>query len=178
MKLKPREKKIAIAVGLVLGIFIIDRLVLSPLRNKQNLVKKQISAMEIEFQSRKDIVSRKDQIEREFSAYKKYLLDSDTYSERDLVVKFLKEVESSAQESGLSIVNLNPQNEVEQDKLTKHKKYLLELRAESTLPQLVKFLSRIQQSQLLINLESFSITTKDEQGVALRIETTVSMNVP
>jgi len=178
MKLKPREIKIAIAVGVLAAIFVTDRLVLAALRNKQGLVMSQISAMEKEFRSRKGIVLRKDKIDSEFLAYKKYILDPEKFTERDLLVKFLKEVEVSAQESGLSIVNLTPQNEVEQDKETKHKKYLLELRAESSFQQLISFLSRIQRSKLLVHLERLSITAKDEQSSALRIETTVSMNVP
>ena len=52
------------------------------------------------------------------------------------------------------------------------------LRAEATNQEVLTFFSRIEQSQLLIRVEQFSLTPKDDQASTLRLETTISLAVP
>ena len=118
---------------------------------------------------------RSDQIIAEYKDYEEYL-NIEKLPDKEVFTKFLKEVESIAQESGISILNLAPQNTPEV--ALGYKKYNADLRAEAKLEQLFNFLDKIDQSTFLIRLDKLSLVPKDEQASALRMETVISIVVP
>ena len=174
MKGKGREKPLLfISMGLAVA-YLSDRLLFSGLQTKNQTLRRQIAAEEVTLRMGVGIQKRKGTILNEQKKYAAYFLPA--APERELIAKFLKEAERIAQESGVTIADLTPENQPA--KGSSVKTYKAQLKAEATVEQLLSFLSKLHTSRLLMRLERFSVTPKDEQASLLRLETTISMVVP
>ena len=174
IKGKGREKLLwALTIGLGV-LFASDRLLFSGLRTKSQTLHRKIAEEEVKLRMGVGIQKRKDTILNEQKKYALYL--PPPAQERELIARFLKETERIAQESGVTIADLTPDNQPA--KGMEYKIYKAQLKAESTMEQLLSFLYKLQTSRLPIKLDRFSIAPKDEQATTLRLETTISMAVP
>lgn len=173
MQLKRKEKIVLyIAVGII-AVFSIEKLFFAGLRRRIGNFHKQIKLDELTLKQAIDIQKRKNIILDEYGVYKKYL-ETIGLPEREISGKFLNEIEKIAQESGVSIVSLNPQEpEAEGD----CQRYPAALRAEANIEQTIDFLSRVQSSNLLIKIDKLSLMPRDEAASALRIEMNISIIV-
>jgi len=176
IQLKKGQKTIVYAVAAVLGIFLIERFFFAGLREKIKGLNQQIKLEETNLKIGMSMRKQKDKISNENSRYKTYLEITDSTSEREIITRFLKEVEKVADDSGISVINLSPENQI--DKLKNCKKYNADLRAEGPEDKIFNFLNKIQASNLLVEVDKFSIVSKDEQADSLRLETTISIVVP
>ena len=173
MKGKTRQRLLWIATISLAVVFLGDRVLLSGIRAKNHALKRAITDEEVTLRSGVGIQKRRGLIETEQKKYAGYFLPA--ASDRELIGKFLKETERIAQEAGVSIIDLTPDHQPSKglDKL-----YKAQLKAEATVEQFLNLLYKLQTSRLLIKLERFSITPKDERADAVRLETTISMAVP
>lgn len=176
IKLKKREKYIVYIIGGILTIFLIERFFFSGLRSKIRNLKTQIKLQEVNLKTGITIRQQKDKILQERERFKSYLEIARSSSEREIVARFLKEIEKIAASSGISIISLSPQNEPEQHRTLK--KYNADLRAEGSLQKIFDFLHKVQNSDLLIEIDKFSLATKTEEGDILKLETTISIVIP
>lgn len=174
MKGKGRERLLwALTIGLG-TVFLVDRVLLSGMRDKGEALRREITAEEVDLRSGVGIQKRKGIIQNERQRYGGYLLPA--ASDRELIGNFLKETERIAQEAGAVILDLTPDNQPV--KGAPYKLYKAQLKAEATVEQLLNFLYKLQTSRLLVKLDRFSITPKDERASLVRLETTISMAVP
>jgi len=176
IKLDKKQYTIAIALGAVIFIFVIYQLIFVGFQKKINQLDKEIKLKESELRKSLTIQADKDRINNEYKNLAVYLKAEPSY--KDAVGKFLRELESITQDSGVSVLNLNPKNPVDTDKDKKNNFLFADLRMEGTLEQLFKFLNKIQNSNLLIKLDKIVVAPKDEQASLLKIETDVSMLMP
>ncbi len=174
MKGKIRQRLLWIATISLAVVFLGDRVLFSGMRAKNNALKRAITDEEVTLRSGVGIQKRRGLIETDQKKYAGYFLSA--ASDRELIAKFLKETERIAQEAGVSIVDLTPDNQP--SKGVEYKLYKAQLKGEATVEQLLNLLYKLQTSRLLIKLERFSITPKDEHANAVRLETTISMAVP
>ncbi|MDD5431531.1 MAG: type 4a pilus biogenesis protein PilO [Candidatus Omnitrophica bacterium] len=174
IKFKKREKIIFGFVVCLLAFFFIDKIVLSGFRTKIAELNKKIKLEEAIAKKGISIQKNKDKIAQEYQTYSKYLTFET--QERDIVAKLLREIEKITQESGISVLNLAPQDKFEQN--PEYNKCSADLRLEGNTEQLLGFLNRIQNSNLLIKLDKLSISSRDEQATTLRIDITVSLIIP
>lgn len=175
LNLKTREKIFFYIAVSVIMVFILERGFFSNFRARLRSLHQQIRTTEASLRTAREIQRRKETILIEYEKYRSYLTIPEL-SDRDRVALFLKEVEKIAQESGVSIVNLNPQNEPKN--LGDYKQYLVDLRIEGDVEQVAKFLYNVQAGPLLVKLDNLSVSTKGDQASLLRVETTVSLGVP
>ena len=174
MKGKARQRLLLIATISLAVVFLGDRILLSGMRAKNTALKRTITEEEVTLRSGVGIQKRRSLIEAEQKKYAGYFLTA--ASDREIIGKFLKDTERIAQEAGVSIVDLTPDNQP--SKGLEYTLYKAQLKAEATLEQLLNLLYKLQTSRLLIKLERFSITPKDERASTVRLETTISMAVP
>lgn len=174
IKFKKREKIIFGLVVCVIIFFIIDKVVLSGFRAKINELNKKVKLEEAIAKKGISIQKNKDKIAQEYQTYSKYLTFET--EERDIIAKLLREIEKITQESGISVLNLAPQDKFEQN--PDYKKCSADLRLEGSTEQLLGFLNRVQNSNLLIKLDRLSISSRDELATSLRLDITVSMIIP
>ncbi|MDD4899801.1 MAG: hypothetical protein PHG68_04315 [Candidatus Omnitrophica bacterium] len=176
IQLKKGQKTIIYAVAAVLAVFLIERLFFAGLRAKIRNLNQQIKLEEANLKISMSMRKQKDKILSENNRYKTYLEITESTSEREIISKFLREVEKIADDSGISVINLSPENQI--DKLKNCKKYNADLRAEGPGDKIFNFLNKIQSSNLLVEVDRFSIVSKDEQADSLRLETIISIVVP
>lgn len=175
IKIGKREKILGSIIGGFIFVFLVQKVFVSGLQAKMHNLNQQIKLQESKIIKGANIKNKKDQIIAEYKDYEEYL-NIEKLPDKEVFTKFLKEVESIAQESGISILNLAPQNTPEV--ALGYKKYNADLRAEAKLEQLFNFLDKIDQSTFLIRLDKLSLVPKDEQASALRMETVISIVVP
>lgn len=176
MKIKNRERILIYVIAALVLFFLIERFLFSGLRGKSKMVLQQIKVEEARLKAGLDIQNRKDKIAAECKELKPYLEKVEGVSEQEVFARLLKEVEKSAQDAGISILNLAPQNEIQDT--AEYVKYDAEFRAEGSLTQVFNFINRIQNDPLLIKLDRFSISPKDEQATVVKIEAIISLAVP
>lgn len=173
-EIKKREKIILFVALGVIFIFLLEKTVFSGFRKKMKELTKKISIQELAVRKGLNIQKSKDMIAQEYKEYSKFLI-KDT-NDRDIIAGFLKEIEKITQESGLSVVNLAPEEKLVQAK--EYKEYKANLRLEGSMEKLLSFLNKVQNSSLLIKLGKLNFISKDEQASVLRIDVTVSLIVP
>ncbi|MCX5712249.1 MAG: hypothetical protein NTY47_04145 [Candidatus Omnitrophica bacterium] len=177
MKLDFKGKKnILIIIGsAIVVIILLARFVFVELINRSIRIGREVKLAEANLKKGISLQKRKDIIVSDIKKYQPYLLGEVT-EEQGVVEALLKEVERLVKDSGVSIINLSPQDKPE--KKNDMTKYKADLRVESGLIQLYGLINKIQQDSLLIGIEKLSITPKDEDGNVVKAEFTISLDVP
>jgi len=173
-KIKKREKIIFSVVLGIIVIFLLEKIVFSNFRKKMRELNKKIKVQEMAIRKGLSINKSKDKIIQEYKDYAKFLITD--AQDQDIVARFLKEMEKITQDSGLSVVNLAPEEKLIE--APEYKEYRANLRLEGNMEQLLNFLKKVQDSTLLIKLVKLNLISKDEQASLLRIDVTVSLVVP
>lgn len=176
LQLKGKQKIILGGAAAFMVCAVIVRYFFMPVATKLSQRRQEIRTEEARLKTSLAIEKRKDRIISEYNQYQRYLEVKNDLSDAEIVTRFLKDIENIAQESGLSIITLNPQNQPDQSQ--GYRTYTADLRAEATLKQLLTFLHKIQDNQLLIKLDKLSVTAKDEQANMLRLDTTIRIIIP
>lgn len=174
MKVKKREKILIFLVAGIIFIFLANKFLILGLKAKLKKINLQIRLEEEKLRQGLRIQKEKDRIIEEYKKYSEYFKAES--QDREIVAKFLKEIENITQGSGVLVVNMTPENQPEQ--VQGYKKFRADLRAEAGVEQLFNFLYKIQESKLLIKLDKISIAPKNEEASVLRIETTISIVAP
>ncbi|MFA5116003.1 MAG: type 4a pilus biogenesis protein PilO [Candidatus Omnitrophota bacterium] len=174
IKLSGTQKILAYVAGAIVLVFLLSKFSLFNFASKSRGLQQQIRVEEEKLKEALEIQKDKDSILQDYNKYSPYL-DS-LLSDDENTAQFVKQIEKLSQESGVSIISLNPENKPQPFK--EYKKMKADLRLEATMEQLVSFLSRIQDDKLLIRLESLSITPKDEYASSLRVEAAISVAIP
>lgn len=174
LKIKKREKIIFFVVLGVIVIFLLEKIVFSNFRKKMRELNKKIKVQETAISKGLSIKKSKDKIVQEYKDYAKFLI-TDTQAQ-DIIARFLKEMEKITQDSGLSVVNLAPEEKLIET--PEYKEYRANLRLEGKMEQLLNFLKKVQDSALLIKVVKLNLASKDEQASLLRIDVAVSLVVP
>jgi hypothetical protein len=175
-KFKKTEKIMMAAIGAAVLAAAVQRGFVANVSSKAKVIQQQIKLEEAKLKAAIELQKSKDSILAESAGCKALSEIRPDASARDIVAKFLNEVEKIAHDAEVSVLNLSPQAEAVGSK--EYRVFKADLRAEATAEQLINFLDRIQKSNLLIKLDKFSISPKDEQAVVLRLETTISITVP
>jgi hypothetical protein len=177
MKILPRVNKnilIAFGIGIVV-VFLAGRFLFFELGNRFKLLNSQTRIAEAQFARGMEIKNIKGPIRSAFEKYQPYL-KVESMEKRQLIEVLLKEIESLAKEVDISIVNLSPQDTA--GEAQEAQEYKADLRAEGGLPQVINFLSKVQDSKLLIKIDKMSLFPKDDTAALLKMEATLSVVSP
>jgi hypothetical protein len=174
MKIKKIQKVLIFLVSGAIFIFLTYRFLSLGLQAKLKKINLQIKVEEEKLRQGLRIQKDKDKVLEEYKNYSSYFKVGS--HDREIVAKFLKEIENITQESGVLVVNLTPENQPEQ--IQGYKKFRADLKAEANIEQLYNFLYQIKDSKLLVKLDKISIAPKNEEASVLRIETTISIAAP
>jgi Tfp pilus assembly protein PilO len=175
IQLKTKQKILSYLLLAGIIVFLILRFIFLGLNNRLKQLNQQIKLTEGKLKRVLEIQRMKDVVTADYKEYQPYL-KLEQLSERDTVEELLKEVESIAKDSGVSVINLSPQEGPEQTK--EYKKYKADIRLEASFEQILNFLNKIQEDKLLIKLDRISLVPKDEEAQILRVEGTISIAIP
>jgi hypothetical protein len=168
-------KRTLVAAASLLALIFIALAMLVGLASSVRSLDERVLAAEAEVRRLETIKARKDEIEREYRSRGGFS-EIEGLSDKEIYVRFLREVEKISKECGLVVVNLNPQTDVESG--SEKKKYLADLRAEAELTSAISFLSGVQNSAYPLKIERLSFSPKNEDASVLKLETVLSISIP
>jgi len=174
MVFKKKERILIYITIFIVSIFLMEKFAISSLKLKLKRLRQQVKLQEVKLKKELEMRRRKNEIDSEYKHYQSYLKTGD--SDREAVGKFLKEVERIAKSSAVSIASLNPT--VEPEQIEGYKKYKVNLRADVNMEQVSNFLYKVQESNLLIKVDKFSLASKNAMATSLRMDATISIAIP
>jgi len=165
---------IYVAAGVLL-ILSVDKFFISGLRGQINSLGQQIRLAEVRLNNDLMVQKAKDKVFTEYAYCQPFLKFAQT-DEQQIRSELLREIENLTNASGGSVTNLSP---LEATKTVQgYRKHSAEFQMEVDFTQLLNFLYKIQESNLLIKFDKLSIRAKDEQVSVLRVDGLVSIAVP
>ena len=171
MALKKREWILAYVIGGLLVASLIIRIIFTPFHQKLAALDRDIILNEARLKKGVGLMEKKDAIEEEYAKYASYFsLQGD--SGEEAVASFLREIESVARSSGMTILDMKPQKEPKGDKFSQQ--YEISIKAEADMASVVKFLHALQESTLLLSVEKMVLVPRGgEEATTLSVTLTV-----
>ncbi len=167
--LSAKEKKVLyIACGLVcLAIF--DRMILLPISKESRIVSEQIDSRTNLIRKNLKILKYADKIKEEEDIYKDYYTEKGLTQE-ELIGDFLSEIEQIAQDSGITLTDINP---VSVEEKNGYIEYNLTIECTGKMDNLLNFMFEVEAAAKPIRISSYDIVPKKAQNY--EIESTISI---
>ncbi|MCF7872904.1 MAG: type 4a pilus biogenesis protein PilO [Candidatus Omnitrophica bacterium] len=167
-KLGKREKYIAYAAVLILGLFVFDRLVLNPLLGKLSSLNTNGKLKERELSNALQLIAQKELINSEYEKYTKNI--KQTLSNEKETAQLLSEIEKIAKETDVSLTRMKPSRIKEEDF---YKEYIVQVEAEAVISNLVEFLYKLERTSKLIRAGEFRLVPKQKNSAVLKMDLTI-----
>lgn len=171
-KRSPRERKIIWITTTIIIVLFSDRFVVGPVfRNLQGLDRK-IHDERVAVQNSLLVLVQKDRIRAEAKEFEHY--STGTKNAEAEMSELLRDVQTLANESDLSVLYVKPASQKEGEGM---KKYFAALEAEGQMESVATFFHRIESSSKLLKVEKFDIQPKATGSSSARTQITVSKTV-
>jgi len=168
-RLSSRERIIFYATIFMVGLFFLDRLIVSPIFMKINELDESIRYQEEAIEQSLIIITQEKRIDAEKKIYNPYL--SEIQSEEKEITSFLQEVETSAKQSTVYLVDIKPSGKnIDGDTL----KYFVKINFEAQMEQVFNFFYNISNSEKLLKVEGFEIGPKSEGSSIVACSASIS----
>lgn len=169
-RLSKREKLVLYCAVFFISLTFLDRLIISPIITKIQVLNKQIQDKEAAVRTSMRILAQKDKIASESTRYSPYI--SSLKSEEEEVTAILKEIESLANKSSVYLIDLKPSGIKD---MGSSKKYLIALNCEAQMEQLIDFFYNIENSDKLFSIDKYQIIPASKESSVARATLTISM---
>jgi hypothetical protein len=168
-ELNTKEKILVSGVGVLLAIFAIKNFILGPINGKTKAYSQQIEQHQMAIRkymvlekNRSEIIKAQKQIEG-YSSFK----GTDDYKSSMIMSK----VDLEARNAKLDVLDMVPAGSSKvKGGMTV---YRVSMRAEGQLKNVLDFLSGIEGSSILLQVEKIAMSVKDETGRILKIDVTI-----
>lgn len=167
-KLSNKEKLGLSLAFVVMAVALMDRLIISPIRDRFRRIDQEIKISEKQLAHDLRNVHQSDQIAEQFEKYTAYVERSG--SDEEEVAKILGEIESMARQTKVYLANMKPQTPKEVDF---YKEYVVEIDAEGEIASLIKFLHQLNTSEQLLRIEKLRLSSIKKGDKTLRASMTV-----
>lgn len=169
MKLAKREKQIAYGCAALFLIFILQKAVFEPLANKLDALNQEIQSLEAKLIKGLRQEGQRDEILKAYKNYEGYLKIKG--SDEEVTSEFLKEIEKSARESGVSLSDIKPRSV---NKRAMYKEYTIDIRTEAPMKYIIAFLYRLDRSNLLLRVDKITLGLREESSDILKATMLIS----
>ncbi|MFH0877358.1 MAG: GspMb/PilO family protein [Candidatus Omnitrophota bacterium] len=169
-----KNKKYAAFTYIPLGtlaVVAVVRFVFGPFQAKLEKLNSEITVQEARLKKGISLIEHADEITQEYGRYASYFA-FEGLSDEEIKASIFNELQKIAQKTGLSILDLKPQADIKSDKIAKQ--YMLSVKAEADMTQLVSFLHDLYNSDLLLSVEKMVLAPKSEGASILSITLTIS----
>lgn len=152
-KLSKRERLILYATGLVLLLGAMDRIVYQPVLNLFEELDQEIGVQENQLRKNLRFLAIREAVQSRYAAIAGHAIASG--GDEEEIGGLLNEIEVSARNSGLSLVNMKPKPvaATESGKL-----YPVEVEVETTMAQLIKFIYGLYRSRFILGVKKLQLT--------------------
>jgi hypothetical protein len=170
MAIKKTEMMLAYAIGGLLLVILVVRVIFTPFHQKLGALDRDATLAEARLKKGLGLIEKKDEIEQEYGKYASYFSLQGNSGE-EAVAAFLREIEKLGRASGMTIVDIKPQKESAGDKFSQQ--YQISIKAEATMEGVVKFLHALQESSLLFGVDKMVLVPRGEEASTLSVNLTV-----
>lgn len=159
LNLSKRERIIFCVTISFVSLLFLDRLVISPVFFKMQSLDKKIREKKASIKKTLRILAEKDRIEHEKNKFSPYSISASSKEER--MTELLKEIESLANKALVYLIDIKPIGTKEDNLI---QKYLVSIRFEAQMEQLINFIYNIESSEKLLTIERYRITTESKES--------------
>lgn len=171
--LPPRQRLLAIIVGVGVVLLVLDRAVIDPLLNTWRAHAAEIVKLETSVREGRGLIARQAQLERNWAEMQANALPKDpAQSEQDVLSAF----DRWAQANRIEIGSIRPQWKRGSDRASADRYSVLECRVDATgnLGALTRFLYELERSPLALRVESLEMSSRDDNGGKITLGLVVS----
>lgn len=169
MKIDNRQRLLAILAIVVVGLFALDRILLTPLMSSWKNRSETLAQLRRSIEKGNGLLQRESHTRKRWNEVRKSTLPvSASQAEKELLAAF----EKWSADSRVSISSIRPQwKKGDTDDYS-----VLECRvdASGTLPVLAKFLYQIESSPMAVRTESVELTSRDNNGEQIALGLLIS----
>lgn len=148
------------------GVWLVVKVIFGPFHGKLSTLSREAKTAEDRLRKGTALLAKKDVIDKEYEKYASYF-SLQNISDEEATAVFLKEVERIGREAGVTILDMKPQKETEKDRFSKQ--YLINIKAEASMKELVGFLYALHDSQLLFSIERLVLAPTKEGASVVNI---------
>ena len=168
-RMSKKEKTIFYCACAFIAVAVSDRAIVGPIVSRTRELDRAIIDKQAAINRDLKIISQEKNIEMRKTEYKAYSV-AETTPEED-TSSLLKEVDSLAAKSSVSLADIKPQDpRIEKG----FKKYLVNYSCEATFDKLMELLYNIENSKKVLKVEKFTLSLKSKQDTVLKCSLTVS----
>ncbi len=151
-----RKEQIGLMIAFsFLILAFLDRVIISPIRNKMKRIDREIKISEKQLSMNLRNIKQKDIIEEKYNKYVKYLKRSG--SDEEEMVRILGEIEVLARKSHIYLVDSKPQTP---KRVKFYKQYMVGIEVEGEMSDLITFLHELNTSSQLLRAEKVRLSIK------------------
>jgi len=167
MNLNKRQQLLAILAIVAVGLFIVDRLVFTPLTNNWKARTERIAELKEHVRDGTETLKREQALREQWAMMKTNTLPS---TKPEAESRMLKAFERWSQADGVSVSSIRPQWKETEDYKT------LECRADvgGSLSAISRFLFQIERDPMGVKVDSMELTARDNNGSQLALVIQVS----
>ena len=162
-KLSANEKKIFWVTAALVGFVFVDRVIVLPVSTMLMDLNTSLSEQEASIKKSLNVLLHKEGIIAESREYASYSVEAKNPEEE--MVGLLKEVESLAERSSVSLIFVKPAN-VKDEKGVK--RYYCTLEFEAPMEQVATFFHAVESSTKLLKVEKYQIQPKGKESSTAR----------
>lgn len=166
---KQQYTMIYAAVG-VAAVLLLFKAIVGPFHQRLTLTSKQVMLQEAKLKKGMFLIENREAINNEYDKYASYFSMQNSSNE-EAVAGFLREVEKVSRNSGILILDVKPQKDVETDGISKQ--FQINIKAEADMKKLVSFFYGLYTSPLLFSVEKVTLVPKSEGSSELSITLTL-----
>lgn len=169
INIKDRQKVLTIAVGALVLVLVLDRLVFTPLGHLWTAHSTEIAKLQATVANGRAVIARGPQSQRVWNEMQQGALPKDAaQAEQSLFTAF----DTWGRAAGIELGSIKPQWK----RGTTDRFSLLECRIDATgsLANLTRFLFELEKSPLALRVESVEMTARDESGSRLTLGLVIS----
>lgn len=168
MNLNKRQQLLAILAIVAVGLFVVDKLVFTPLTNSWKARTVRLAKLKENVREGKETLKRETAVREQWAAMRTNTLSA---AKPEAESQMMKAFERWSREGGVQVSSIRPQwKEAQDDYKT------LECRADvaGSLQAISRFLFQIERDPLGVKVDALELTARDSQGAQLALVIQVS----
>lgn len=168
MNLNKRQQLLAILAIVAVGLFVVDKLVITPLTNSWKARTVLLAKLKEDVREGTETLKREQVLREQWERMRTNTLATDKSEAEN---QMMKAFERWSRDGGVSVSSIRPQWKEAQDEYK-----TIECRADvaGDLPAIAKFLFQIERDPLGVKVDSMELTARDAQGSQLALIIQVS----
>jgi hypothetical protein len=156
--LSKRERMVLYSCLIFVSLALLDRLIISPAFTKKKLIEEKIKNKKLMIKKDLYFLSLKEKIDFEVSKYKDYFRKEKKSPDEEMN-SLLKLIEDIARRTGVDLLYIKPAG----FKSSKaQNEFYIDLTCQGKMPNIVRFIYRIESSPQLLNIEKFTLSAIEE----------------